>query len=191
MWARRIQKTRAPACWRAKIEELDSGEGTHITHQETADRSRDSTGRRIERFWKRRARSFSVQDCRFLDPTNEALFVRPRSCSTSRTKICPRGVGFDSCVDLSEAPSGCGCNGFDTGRFILRDLMRVPAKEKPGRSMFGPSGLLSECCWRCYVALLGNNLGVVKSDAMARKISFSWVTVCELSWQELAEPLWL
>jgi len=42
-----------------------------------------------------------------------------------------------------------------------------------------------------YVALFGINRGVVKVDAIATKMSFRLVTVCEASSHVLPEPLWL
>jgi hypothetical protein len=42
-----------------------------------------------------------------------------------------------------------------------------------------------------YVAVFGSNLGLVKLEAIDRKISARLVTVCEESWQVLPDPLWL
>jgi len=60
---------------------------------------------------------------------------------------------------------------------------RVNESTRPKRSCLFFRGV--------YVALLGINRGVVKVDAIAVKMSFRLVTVCEESWQVLPDPLWL
>jgi hypothetical protein len=42
-----------------------------------------------------------------------------------------------------------------------------------------------------YVAVFGSNRGFVKLDAIDKKMSDKLVTVCELSWHVLPDPLWL